>query len=135
MGIPYLFRFLQCIKRYYDSRSIIIIYLNRIFVHIRNAIKYALLLLAAEAALSHNTIFWVFSATVSTMYAIFWDLHEDWGLFEFTGRRIRIVPSNRLFKSKTYYTAAIVDIILRCTWIERILKVYFYVNIYLDKYE
>lgn len=95
----------------------------RIFVHIRNAIKYALLLLSAEASFSHSTLFWAISATISTSYAIFWDLHEDWGLFEFTGRRIRIVPSNRLFKPKTYYLACVIDIVLRCSWLERMFNV------------
>lgn len=94
----------------------------RIFVHIRNAIKYALLLLSAEASFSHSTLFWAISATISTSYAIFWDLHEDWGLFEFTGRRIRIVPPNRLFKPYAYIIGIIENTILRFTWIFKLIK-------------
>lgn len=99
--------------------------LNSIFVHLRNALKYTLLSITAIIALTNSKILWAISATISTSYAIYWDLHEDWGLIEYNGNRIKIVPSNRMFKPYVYIVAGIIDIILRLTWLERIFDVFF----------
>merc|ERR1712131_167715 len=82
---PALIRFLQCIRRYYDSR--------KAFPHLYNAGKYsttffkvgftALFMEFADA--NTKTIWfslWLISTIISSCYTLWWDLKMDWGFLE-----------------------------------------------------
>lgn len=115
-ALPGIWRFLQCIRRYLDSGDW--------FPHLANmgkygcGIMYYAFLSAYRIDLGNNTyrsLFIVF-ASINTIYSAFWDLFMDWSLMQ---ESKNFLLRNELgFKSKwPYYTAMIIDPILRCNWI------------------
>lgn len=115
-ALPAVWRFLQCIRRYLDSGDW--------FPHLANMGKYGFAILyyaflsAYRIDLGNNTyrsLFLVF-ASINTLYSAFWDLFMDWSLMQ---ESKNFLLRNELgFKSKwPYYTAMIIDPILRCNWI------------------
>jgi hypothetical protein len=81
---------------------------------------------AAEASATWVSALWVLlvaSAVFATAFNCVWDLHMDWGLFEaqsgsaYPLRKHSMLPRPRLL----FPLAALVNIVLRCTWVETLL--------------
>eukprot|EP01113_Clastostelium_recurvatum_P031054 TRINITY_DN3838_c0_g1_i2.p1 TRINITY_DN3838_c0_g1~~TRINITY_DN3838_c0_g1_i2.p1 ORF type:complete len:737 (-),score=154.45 TRINITY_DN3838_c0_g1_i2:17-2227(-) len=83
--LPYWFRFMQCWRRFHDSKH------DR--VHLKNALKYFLSMLVtlfsgldANITLQHTTamsplrIVWFIVSAMAASYALYWDLTHDWGV-------------------------------------------------------
>ncbi len=81
-ALPLWFRFLQCLRRYYDTRER--------WPHLGNAGKYALSMTVAligltlpssNAGVVNGTqVAWIVLLVLSTLYTFSWDVWMDWGL-------------------------------------------------------
>ena len=83
---PLWFRFMQCLRKYYDSRQR--------SPHLLNALKYAVAHSVVIVSVFHpafsdhrtNTweafrYCWLASTVASSLYTFVWDITQDWGLF------------------------------------------------------
>ena len=128
--IPAWLRFLQCLRRYRDTR-------NK-FPHLANALKYFTTFIDT-IALSVRYIFsssyenefnspylyvWIFVRLSSSAYKIWWDLKMDWGFFDKNAGDNKFLREVCIYSSKWYYYFAIIqNIILRFIWIVRIYDI------------
>lgn len=123
-AIPATVRFLQCLRRYRDTR--------RWHPHLVNAGKYATTyLVVASNSLnkwSENRMsdwayvffyFWVVSYVISFTYTFLWDVFMDWGLIDPRApKEAPLLREEMIYGSKWYYYFAIVeDFILRLSWV------------------
>uniref|UniRef100_A0A8C4S4D5 Xenotropic and polytropic retrovirus receptor 1b n=1 Tax=Erpetoichthys calabaricus TaxID=27687 RepID=A0A8C4S4D5_ERPCA len=120
--LPAWFRFVQCLRRYRDSR--------RAFPHLVNAGKYSTTFFVVTFAALYSThkarkysdaqIFlylWVVAAVTQSLYTLFWDLKMDWGLFDKNAGENTFLREEIVYPQKAYYYCAIIeDIILRFAW-------------------
>lgn len=116
-SLPGIWRFLQCGRRFLDSGDA--------FPHLANMAKYSLLI-SYNAFLSAYRInlgsdslrsLFILFASLNTIYSSFWDLFMDWSLMQITSKNI-LLRDELAFKSTIpYYTAMVVDPILRCNWV------------------
>ena len=120
-GLPNLWRFLQCLRRYRDSRDV---------VNLANAGKYSSgLVVVLFAGLSKgldpsNMFGWtafrillVVFSVIATAYTSFWDLKMDFGFFQKDSKH-RFLRNELLYSPKLkYYLIMPVDVLLRLTWI------------------
>ena len=130
--IPAWLRFLQCLRRYRDTR-------NK-FPHLANALKYFTTFIDT-IALSVRYIFsssyenefnspylyvWIFVRLSSSAYKIWWDLKMDWGFFDKNAGDNKFLREVCIYSSKWYYYFAIIqNIVLRFIWIVRIYDISF----------
>ncbi|KAI9850574.1 MAG: protein-ER retention protein [Thelocarpon superellum] len=106
--------------------------------HLANALKYAtafpVIILSAlqrgyepgSVGLSETALFrlWLLFVILNSFYSFYWDVAKDWDLSMLGSSAERENPDHpyglrrhRCFKSpRTYYTAIVVDLLLRCTW-------------------
>jgi len=114
--LPGIWRALQCLRRYYDTRNV--------FPHLVNCGKYGMTILYYVAlsiyridhGKGHLEVFITF-ATINAIYCSIWDLLMDWSLLQphATKKYLRDV---RGYKNPNYYYAAmILDPIFRFNWI------------------
>lgn len=75
--LPGIWRLLQCLRRYYDTRNV--------FPHLVNGGKYTFTILSAMSLslfrLSRSTetfAFFIFCSTVNSIYCTIWDIVMDW---------------------------------------------------------
>lgn len=119
--LPALIRFLQCIRRYRDSKHK--------HPHLTNAGKYATTFFVVIFG-SLNTYFkrvhgdngffyvWVLAYVVSFVYTYVWDIKMDWGLLDKTATNDKILRDDLIYSRKEYYYAAMVeDFLLRLAWV------------------
>ena len=128
--IPSWLRFLQCLRRYRDTR-------NK-FPHLANALKYGSYFLDMIAL----AIRYEFSRTykkewdspevytfvgihlLTSAYRSWWDLKMDWGFFDKNAGDNKYLREVCIYSSKWYYYFAIVqNVILRFIWIVRIYDI------------
>uniref|UniRef100_A0A5S6QI55 EXS domain-containing protein n=1 Tax=Trichuris muris TaxID=70415 RepID=A0A5S6QI55_TRIMR len=125
--IPALIRFLQCLRRYRDSRTA--------FPHLFNAGKYSTTFFVVvfgtlntlhkkEYNLSKQRMgspffyLWVIANCISFCYTYLWDVRMDWGLFEKNSGENRYLREELVYSQKLYYYFAMVaDFFLRITWV------------------
>lgn len=139
--LPILFRFAQCLKRFHDT--------GKRWPNLANALKYSfsstVTLFGAlhplylysksdseapyrdennhfiypEKKVDVFQYFWISLFIVSSIYSYLWDIFMDWGLgqrqYKFLGPRL-MFPSHAF-----YYTAMVVDGILRCLWVSSLI--------------
>ena len=123
--LPSLIRFVQCVRRFQDSgdafphlvnagkflKYILNLFINYVLLLIFIILgKYSTTLLKAAAQrqfrLQQNELnfsLWIVSETFSSGYCLWWDLTQDWGLFEkskFGGRRFL---RSRLIYNRSFY--------------------------------
>ena len=124
-GLPYVFRFLQCLNRYY--------YTKETFPHMYNAGKYASGILVVVCFYnpfvenkSAKTALWILSYLVATIYMMCWDIGMDWGLIKLESRlKLR---KKQTYPLPMYMIAVVSDIILRFGWTLSILPIHFLEN-------
>lgn len=125
ISLPLFFRFIQSIRRYYDTSAR--------HPNLTNALKYALayclVLLGAmhpslstsDASASSTSRYshvyqglWVVAFAGSTTYTYSWDVFVDWGLGD---TRYHFLRKRRMFAdSYLYYIAIALDFFLRFSW-------------------
>ena len=108
---PMWWRYLQNLRRCHDTR--------RRWPHLGNAAKY---LAAAEVAcfasydpsVRSNPV-WITCFVVATVYQVWWDLFQDWGLLEWDvlERRFRLRPTRLYRRDWVYHAIAIGNACLR----------------------
>ncbi|OBT40161.1 hypothetical protein VE00_08822 [Pseudogymnoascus sp. WSF 3629] len=115
-ALPGIWRALQCLRRYYDTRSA--------FPHLANFGKYSttilyyitLSLYRIKESNTHLAIF-ITIAVVNSIYSTMWDLFMDWSLLQPSAKHKFLRPVLG-YKSPWYYYSAIVfDVLLRFNWI------------------
>ncbi|CAH2077990.1 unnamed protein product [Thlaspi arvense] len=121
--IPYWLRFIQCIRRIFEDKDL---------GHGYNAIKYLLTIIAAclrtaftlNRGTTWNITAWVLSG-VATLYATYWDIVVDWGLFQ-RGCKNSFLRDKLLVPHKTvYYAAMVLNVLLRLVWLQTVLDLKF----------
>jgi xenotropic and polytropic retrovirus receptor 1 len=128
--IPAWLRFLQCLRRYRDTK-------NK-FPHLANALKYSTTFIDT-IALSIRYLFsksyeneyyspflylWIFIRVSSSSYRIWWDLKMDWGFFDKNAGDNKYLREVCIYSSKWYYYFAIIqNVVLRFIWIVRIYDI------------
>lgn len=123
--LPAWFRFMQCLRDFYDSRDI---------QHVLNAIKYSttfFVVITATLYSLHYTagypsngrwdntgimylVLWSVTSWIRALYTFLWDVNRDWGLFR-TVKRGRICLRRDLMYRPIYwyYLVIAVDLVLR----------------------
>ncbi|KAI8633230.1 EXS-domain-containing protein [Xylariaceae sp. FL1651] len=115
-ALPPIWRALQCIRRYYDTKNV--------FPHLVNCGKYAMTILAAvtlslyriSGTNSHLALFVTFS-TLNGIYTSVWDLFMDFSLLQADARHRFLRDILGLKRHWVYYGIMIIDPILRFGWI------------------
>ncbi|CAI5443980.1 unnamed protein product [Caenorhabditis angaria] len=121
--IPAMVRFLQCLRRYHDTK--------RVHPHLVNAGKYSttFLVVACGAFFKSNDknqdvtspfyYIWVLSYIMSFTYTFLWDIFMDWGLIDPRAPKdVIFLREEMIYGSKWYYYAAIAqDFVLRLSWV------------------
>ncbi|TVY49343.1 Protein SYG1-like protein [Lachnellula occidentalis] len=114
--LPGIWRALQCLRRYYDTRNV--------FPHLVNCGKYSMTIMyyvtlsmyRMNHSKSHLAVFSTFAA-INACYCSIWDLLMDWSLLQPNASK-SLLRDVRGFKSAWwYYGAMILDPILRFNWI------------------
>lgn len=123
---PAWIRFIQCLRRFYDSR--------KWFPHFVNAGKYSTTFLRVTfgALFSlHNAqtgqlssvyfYIWLASLFINSCYTLAWDLKMDWGFLDKNAGENKWLREEIVYSYKSYYYFGIVeDCILRFAWVIRI---------------
>ena len=120
--LPALWRLLQCLRCYYDTRSV---------KHLVNAGKYfttfPVIVFATIYATVHSAgevvngkivwviVLWGVAALVHAVYTFLWDVCCDWGLWNI--KNCGIFQRRLLYRYKvTYWVAIVLDLMLRFLW-------------------
>ncbi|KIW76253.1 hypothetical protein Z517_10999 [Fonsecaea pedrosoi CBS 271.37] len=138
ISIPSMIRLRQCLIEYYRVRRNQSTSSGWGGQHLANALKYfsafPVIILSAlqrgydptKSHLSEAGLFrlWMFFVFINSFYSFYWDVAKDWDLSLFSSSRERNNPEYpwglrryRYFHAKeVYYSAIIIDFLLRCTW-------------------
>ena len=126
--LPYWWRFLQCLNRYYVTKQW--------FPHIVNAGKYASGLIAISLSYFHATsnaseslLIYVVVYVVATVYLFTWDILMDFGFrrfFRAEGRK------QKLFPNYYYYYIFTSNLLLRYAWFLTVIPSSMITNPYLQ---
>jgi xenotropic and polytropic retrovirus receptor 1 len=114
--LPAIWRALQCIRRYYDSRNW--------FPHLANCGKYtfsvlyymSLSLYRIDQTPAMRGLF-IFFATINAIYCSVWDIAMDWSLGNPYAAHPYLRDTLGYRRVWIYYVAMVVDPLLRFTWI------------------
>ncbi|TFB03919.1 hypothetical protein CCMA1212_003879 [Trichoderma ghanense] len=114
--LPAIWRFLQCIRRYRDTRNI--------FPHLVNCGKYTATILSYTTLSMYRihqnksdlALFVTFS-TINGIYTSIWDLFMDFSLLQPQSRHAALRDILALKYRWVYYVIMVVDPILRFSWI------------------
>ncbi|KAI0471787.1 EXS family-domain-containing protein [Xylariaceae sp. FL0804] len=115
-ALPAIWRALQCIRRYRDTKNV--------FPHLVNCGKYGMTIMQAvtlslyriEGTITHLVLFIIFSA-LTGVYTSIWDLFMDFSLLQPDAREPFLRDILGLKRRWPYYAIMIVDPLLRFTWI------------------
>eukprot|EP01113_Clastostelium_recurvatum_P036050 TRINITY_DN5091_c0_g1_i2.p1 TRINITY_DN5091_c0_g1~~TRINITY_DN5091_c0_g1_i2.p1 ORF type:complete len:778 (+),score=160.04 TRINITY_DN5091_c0_g1_i2:66-2399(+) len=132
-GLPLLWRFMQCLRRFYDTRQ---------HIHLGNSMKYfvafsTVLFSALYGNFSTYPLPWTWRRDIwfvmfiiATLYNFLWDVFVDWHLFRTRGTFLR--PRAQLLFYPyvwVYYVAIVFDFLLRFAWTLTITPVQFNIGI------
>ncbi|KAH9909488.1 EXS-domain-containing protein [Xylariomycetidae sp. FL2044] len=115
-ALPPIWRALQCIRRYYDTKAV--------FPHLVNCGKYIMTIMSAvtlslyriNGTSSNLGLFITFSA-INAIYTSIWDLFMDFSLLQPDSRHRFLRDILGLKRRWLYYAVMILDPILRFSWI------------------
>ncbi|KIW29369.1 uncharacterized protein PV07_05187 [Cladophialophora immunda] len=116
-ALPAVWRALQCLRRYYDSRNW--------FPHLANCLKYCgniayyATLSIYRIDMTHtNWAIFVTFALVNGVYCSFWDVFMDWSLGDFFVQKYPFLRERLAYKQVwIYYCAIVADVLLRQQWV------------------
>jgi len=119
ISIPPLLRALQSLRRYRDAKQ---------RVHLLNFGKYSMSILSiVTSAVAHANLvsdpnnyglmaFWIFTASISTIYSCAWDFLMDWGVLRLHSKNF-LLRDHLYYRHKSvYYFAIISNIVMRVSW-------------------
>ncbi|KAI1818183.1 EXS-domain-containing protein [Poronia punctata] len=114
--LPAIWRALQCVRRYYDTKNV--------FPHLVNCGKYIMTILAYVALSLYrihgtrtNLALFITFSTINGLYTSIWDIFMDFSLLQ-PDTRHRFLRNIRGLKQKwLYYAVMVIDPILRFNWI------------------
>ncbi|KAI9802286.1 MAG: hypothetical protein M1833_001792 [Piccolia ochrophora] len=114
--LPGIWRGLQCLRRYYDTRNI--------FPHLVNGGKYTFTVLAYMTLSLYRVnktpqlrALFIFCSVINSIYCSIWDLAMDWSLGNPYARHPLLRDTLGYGHAWVYYAAMIIDPILRFNWI------------------
>eukprot|EP00929_Paragymnodinium_shiwhaense_P055914 TRINITY_DN27993_c0_g1_i1.p1 TRINITY_DN27993_c0_g1~~TRINITY_DN27993_c0_g1_i1.p1 ORF type:complete len:766 (-),score=135.96 TRINITY_DN27993_c0_g1_i1:251-2548(-) len=140
-GLPYLWRALQCLRRYSDTED------RR---HVWNFGKYvsSLSIIIVSVLWPESTTALVVVSAIATVYAYIWDIHLDWGLSvrdlrafligsedarsprqhsqalsaapmasSSSGSVVRDADERHHLPRRLYIACVVLDLLARCTWV------------------
>lgn len=119
--LPFWWRFLQCLRRYYDEKD----------THqLENAGKYMSAIVALElrqAYSNHENLkvlgaFSVITSIIATIYASYWDLCVDWGLLNRKSKNKWLRDKIILQRKSVYFVCIGANIVLRLAWMLSIMR-------------
>ncbi|ORZ23657.1 EXS family-domain-containing protein [Absidia repens] len=115
-SLPPLWRGLQCLRRYHDSKE---------KHHLVNGLKYVTSIMATMLAgvrrISRKftspavEAFWVLVSIINSSYTSIWDIKMDWGLLDVNSNHF-LLRDDLVFDKWTYYVAIPLNILLRFSW-------------------
>ncbi|XP_031262411.1 phosphate transporter PHO1 homolog 3-like isoform X1 [Pistacia vera] len=118
--IPYMSRFLQCLRRLFVEKDP---------MHGYNGIKYFLTIVAVCMRTALNLDggkgWEVLALTFSVLAAIFctyWDLVLDWGLLNRHSKNRWLRDKLLVSKKSVYFIAMLLNVLLRFAWIQTVVK-------------
>lgn len=111
--VPQLWRLLQCLRRYYDSKDMTQLY---------NAGKYTTGMLVAICSSMRSIVksrawlvLWLIFVIVATVYSYGWDIYKDWSIGDRKSPNW-MLRDQLLYPKWWYYAAAIANLVLRLMW-------------------
>ncbi|KAK9474113.1 EXS family protein [Dipodascopsis tothii] len=115
-ALPPIWRLLQCLRRFADTRSW--------FPHLANAVKYSVTI-ASTAFLSGWRIdrtptqrdLYIAFALVNSIYSSVWDLFMDFSLMQAHSKHPFLRDELAFKRPWIYYTVMVIDPVLRFNWI------------------
>ncbi|KAL8409931.1 hypothetical protein RB594_008134 [Gaeumannomyces avenae] len=115
-ALPPIWRFLQCIRRYHDTRNV--------FPHLVNCGKYLMSIIAAmclslyriDGTRTNLALFVTFS-TINGIYTSIWDIFMDFSLLQPSPHNFLLRDITGLKSKWPYYGIMVADPILRFAWI------------------
>ncbi|KAK3986315.1 EXS family-domain-containing protein [Cladorrhinum sp. PSN332] len=115
-ALPPIWRALQCIRRYYDTKNV--------FPHLANCGKYGMTIFTAMFLSMYrisntqtNMSLFIAFATINAVYCSIWDLFMDFSLLQANARKKLLREITAIQPVSTYYIIMVVDPILRFSWI------------------
>ncbi|KAG8366383.1 hypothetical protein BUALT_Bualt17G0074000 [Buddleja alternifolia] len=120
-GVPYWWRFLQCLRRLYDEKDAMQGY---------NGVKYFLTIVAVCArtayTLQKGNSWWyiaLITSIAATILCTYWDIVLDWGLLQRKSKN-RWLRDKLLVPHKSIYFVAIgLNVLLRLAWMQTVMNV------------
>ncbi|ORX76021.1 EXS-domain-containing protein, partial [Anaeromyces robustus] len=113
--VPGWIRFLQCLRRYYNT--------HHFNPHLLNAGKYLVgivsVLLGTFAKVNGHLslrIIWIISLVATTSYSYIWDVKMDWGFFKKNSKN-KFLRNDLIFPTWSYYYVMISNLFLRLCWL------------------
>ncbi|KAL0236904.1 hypothetical protein PCE1_000301 [Barthelona sp. PCE] len=105
---PYVIRFFQCLRKFYDERH------DK--SHLVNAGKYMTSTIAVFLSFfASHSFFWFIFTLGAAIYCFFWDVRKDWGLLE---ENVRYALRKKLyFPFYVYYLVIFLDACGRFCWV------------------
>ncbi|KAI0536581.1 EXS family-domain-containing protein [Xylaria digitata] len=114
--LPAIWRALQCIRRYYDTKNV--------FPHLVNCGKYIMTILSYVTLSLYrihrthtNLALFITFSTINGVYTSVWDLFMDFSLLQPDARHPFLRDILGLKRRWLYYTIMVIDPILRFGWI------------------
>ncbi|GAW81947.1 hypothetical protein, conserved [Plasmodium gonderi] len=128
VGLPFYFRFCQCLIRYNNEREKIHIYnmlkyLSGIAIVICTSFNWSYFGLQAET----SKLILICAYIVGSTYMYIWDLYCDWGLLKEYNYLLR-KNNNLMYPPHYYYFAGFLNLIFRLTWAITIMPVNIFQN-------
>ncbi|KAK4239674.1 hypothetical protein C8A03DRAFT_32275 [Achaetomium macrosporum] len=115
-ALPPIWRALQCIRRYHDTRNV--------FPHLVNCGKYTMTILTAVwlslyriGDTQTNLSLYIAFATINAVYCSIWDLFMDFSVLQGNARHKLLRDITALRPVWVYYLIMVIDPILRFSWI------------------
>lgn len=115
MILPPFWRLMQCFRRYYDTKMA--------NPHLLNSIKYGAQMLTTLISFAFKRsdekgvlALWFIVATLTAIYASWWDYCKDWGLLQ-PGSKNRFLRDDLLYRKWWYYVALATNFPLRMMWL------------------
>jgi len=129
---PAYIRFVQCIRRYYDTK--------KWFPHLINAGKYSttfirvafytLYLAHRESTNIKQSVYfflWIASCFISSCYTFSWDIKMDWGFLDENAGENKYLREEIVYQEKFFYYFAIIEnLLVRFSWVASAVVIQFF---------
>lgn len=114
-SIPNFFRFVQCVRRYFDTLGKVDQLVNAGKYAASTAVIVASFWSKLDGSWASWGV-WIGCAVLSTVYSLGWDLLKDWALFQ-GGKEAPLLRKETTYANWFYYWAIVTNTILRCSFI------------------